>query len=434
MTVVDVAVIGAGLAGLSAARQLSIFGAEVLVLEAADQVGGRVRTDRIDGLQLDHGFQLHNPAYPEAARVLDHQALDLRPFAAGVVVATEQGPVALGDPRRRPGWALSSTRTRTGSPLAKARFARHAWSASRMPIAQLLAAPEVPAEVALRSIGVDDALLQRVLWPFFAGVFLEPGLQTSSRFMDLVLRSFVRGRPSVPSAGMQAIPEQLHLALPEGAVRLQSPVTQASGSWVVADGERIEAKAVVVATDPMTAASLIPGLPIPQGHGVTTWYHLADCPAERITQGVPVLVVDGDRRGPVINSVAMTHAAPQYASDGRVLVSSSLLGTGPETTDETAIREHLALMHGVNTTGWEPVARYPVPYALPSMAPPLQVRRPVDLGDGLYVAGDHRDTASIQGAMVSGRRVADAILARLGLPASLLPAPPTTAPEPRIGE
>lgn len=416
MTEVDVVVIGAGLAGLSAARHLSIFGAEVLVLEASDQVGGRVRTDRVDGLQLDRGFQLHNPAYPEAARVLDHQALDLRPFAAGVVIATERGPVALGDPRRRPRWAFSGANPRTGSALAKARFARHAWTASRRPIADLLAQPEVPAAVALRSIGVDDALLDRVLWPFFAGVFLEPDLQTSSRFMDLVLRSFVRGRPSVPATGMQAIPEQLHQALPEGAVRLQTPVTAVNGSQVRTEDEQIQARAVLVAADPLSAGRLIPELHVPVGHGVTTWYHLADCPAERITGGVPVLVVDGDRRGPVINSVALTHAAPEYASEGRVLVSSSLLGTGPGTEDERAIRDHLALMHQVNTTGWEPVARYPITYALPSMAPPLQVRKPVELGDGLFVAGDHRDTASIQGAMVSGRRAADAILARLGLP------------------
>ena len=127
--------------------------------------------------------------------------------------------------------------------------------------------------------------------------------------------------------------------------------------------------------------------------------------------------------------MAISHACTEYASDGRVLVSSSLLGTGPDTEDESSIRAHLALMHRVNTTGWQPVARYPIPYALPSMVPPLQARRPVDLGDGLYVAGDHRDTASIQGAMVSGRRAADAILARLGLPKSVLAAPTPRIPE-----
>lgn len=412
----DVVIVGAGLAGLCAARQLAIHGADVLLLEAADAVGGRVRTDAVDGLLLDRGFQLHNPAYPEAARVLDHQALDLRAFVPGVVVSTAGGRYRLGDPRRQPGWALDAARPATGSWPAKARFARHAWQTARGSVPSILAEEDVSAEVALRSIGVDDALLERVLRPFLAGVFLDSSLQTSRRFMDLILRAFVRGRPGVPARGMQAIPEQLRGALPPGVLRLGASVQQIGSGHVSADGERIAARAVLVATDPAAAARLVPGLSVPQGHGVTTWYHLADCPAERITDGRPVLVVDGDRRGPVINSVAITHAAPDYASDGRVLVSSSVLGTGPTAQDERAVREHLALMHQVNTSNWQPVTHYPIAYALPAMMPPLQVRRPVDLGDGLFIAGDHRDTASIQGAMVSGRRAADAILAHLGLP------------------
>jgi len=413
VTRVDVAVIGAGLAGLSAARQLSIFGAEVLVLEAADQVGGRVRTDRIDGLQLDHGFQLHNPAYPEAARVLDHQALDLRPFAAGVVVATEQGPVALGDPRRRPGWALSSARTRTGSPLAKARFARHAWSVSRMPIDQLLAAPEVPAEVALRSIGVDDALLQRVLWPFFAGVFLEPGLQTSRRFIDLVLRSFVRGTPSLPAHGMKSIPEQLASGLD---VRLGTPVASVADDHVITEGgERIEARAVVIATDPVSAARLIPRLRIPAPRSVTTWYYRPACAGSELANGEGVLVLDGARRGPLVNTVVLTNAVPTYAPPGQVLVSASALGVRTTSDNERAVRSHLAWMYGVPTASWELVATYPIPYALPAMSVPLELRRSVHAPGGVYVAGDHRDTASIQGALVSGRRAATAVMADLGV-------------------
>lgn len=412
----DVIIVGAGLAGLAAARQLSIRGADVCVLEASDGVGGRVRTDRHDGLQLDRGFQLYNPAYPEPSRVLDHEALDLRPLTAGVIVATGQGRVRLADPRRQPGWAIEALSRSTGSPAAKARLARYAWQVSRMPADQVLASEDFSAEVALRSAGVDDALLDRVMRPFLAGVFLEPDLRTSRRFMDLVLMSFVKGRPSVPAHGMQAIPEQLRDALPAECVRCEAVVAEAGPGFVVVDGVRMQAPAVLVATDPITAGTLVPGLAVPSGHGVTTWYHLADCPAERVSDGEPVLVVDGDRRGPVINSVAISHAAPDYASGGRTLVSSSVLGIGPAAADERAIRAHLSVMHQVNTTGWEPVANYAIPYALPAMLPPLDARQPVDLGDGLFIAGDHRDTASIQGAMVSGRRAADAICRRLGLP------------------
>ncbi len=410
----EVIIVGAGLAGLSAARQLSIHGVDVLVLEGSDAVGGRVRTDRVDGLLLDRGFQLYNPAYPEAARVLDHAALDLRPLTAGVIVSTARRSIRLGDPRRKPGWAVDALAPSTGSLLSKARFAGYAWRASRTPARVIATTEDFTAEVALRSVGADDALLEHVLRPFLAGVFLESELATSRRFLDLVMTSFVRGRPAVPANGMQAIPEQLRDALPDGAVRCNAPVLAVSGTSVQLDGERITAAAVIVATDPSSAGHLCPAIDVPRGNGVTTWYHLADCEAAALTDGEPVLVVDAERRGPVLNSVVMTHASSTYASEGRVLVSSSVLGTGHDSQDERLIRSHLATLHRVDTQGWEPVANYPIPYALPAMLPPFEISRPVDLGDGLFVAGDHRDTSSIQGAMVSGRRAADAVRQRFG--------------------
>lgn len=408
----DVVIVGAGLAGLAAARQLSIHGVEVAVVDADDAVGGRVRSDVVDDFILDRGFQLYNPSYPEAARVLDHQALHLQPLVPGVVVSTGSKLTHLGDPRRKPTWALQGALPRTGSALSKMRFATYAWKQSRRPVAEIERAADRDAYSALRAAGIDTEFIETVLRPFLAGVFLEAELTTSQRFLDLVLRSFIRGVPSVPAAGMQAIPVQLANALPEGSVRTGVRVTSVSGSRVRTDGDDLDAAAVIVATDPITAATLIPGLTIPAGNAVTTWYH--SC-RTTITDGDGVLVVDGERRGPVINSVAISNAAPDYAPAGRTLVSSSTLGTDSSAEAERAVREHLAVLHGTSTRDWELVGVYAIPYALPAMLPPLRIRHEVDLGDGLFVAGDHRDTASIQGAMVSGRRCADAVLARLGI-------------------
>lgn len=408
----DVIVVGAGLAGLAAARQLTVHGIGAMVLEAADDVGGRVRTDEVDGLLLDRGFQLYNPAYPEAARVLDHAALDLQSFVPGVIAITPHGPVRLGDPRRRPRWALDALSSSSGSLGGKLRFARYAWRASRATARELAQAPDVSAEVALRSAGMDDVLLENVLRPFLAGVFLEDRLATSRRFLDLVLASFVKGSPSVPVAGMGAIPRQLHSFLPEGTVRLGSRVRSVAGGLVRTDEGEFTARAIIIATDPPTAAALLPGLDVPEGRAVTTWYYLADSDPELLTGGDPVLVVGGP--GPVLNTVVLTHAARSYASRGRTLVSASALGVRDDAASEVEVRAQLAVMYGVSTQAWEPVRAYAIPYALPAMQPPLDIRRPVALGEWLFVAGDHRDTGSIQGAMVSGRRAADAARAAIG--------------------
>lgn len=410
----DIAVVGAGLAGLAAARQVAIHGVDVRVIEAADDVGGRVRTDVVDGFLLDRGFQLYNPAYPEAARVLDHDALALTPLTPGVLVAVGGSHARLGDPRRLPGWTADAASPRTGSLTSKARFARYAWSCSRESIDDVRAREDKPSSVALRATGIDARLYDGVLRPFLTGVFLESELRTSRHFLDLTLRSFVRGRPSLPARGMRAIPYQLRDALPEGTVTLDHRVQRVGTGVVEYDGGTLEARAVIVATDGTTASTLVPALATPRWNSVTTWYFVAPA-GTAITDGLGVLVLDGDASGPVINAVALSNALASYSPDTRVLVSASVLGAETGGDHEARVRAHLQRMLGVSTTTWEMIGVYPIGHALPAMLPPFAVRRPVSVGDGLFVAGDHRDTSSIQGAMVSGRRAADAALRSLGV-------------------
>ncbi len=406
----EVVVVGAGLSGLRAARLLQEAGLDVLVLERGDAVGGRVRTDEIDGLRLDRGFQLYNPSYPEGRRSLDHVALDLKPFIAGVVLAKGARRHRVADPRRKPSWAFSTLLAPLGSPVGRARFAAYAISCSRDSIAQLRARPDVSAAEALATAGVGSAAIDVLLRPFLEGVFLEADLATSRRFLDLVLRSFVRGTPCVPARGMQQIPAQLAAGLAPGSLHLGVTVTAVERQRVVTTSGAVRARAVVVATDGRSASTLIPALPTPRTNTVTTWYHLADCEASGLLGGVPVLVVDSDRRGPLANSVVISSAASEYAAAGQVLVSSSALGERNTTEDEKQVREHLSLMYGRSAGRWAHVATYAVDDALPAMLPPVDISPEVRFGDGLYVCGDHRSTSSIQGALVSGRHAAEAVL------------------------
>ena len=422
---VSVIIVGAGVSGLAAARHLRRSGVDVVVLESSDAVGGRIRTDLVDGFRLDRGFQLYNPAYPEGRRVLDYDALDLRTFVAGArIVLRPRGRrqvARVADPRREPPWAVSSLLARIGSPLSTTRFAAYAASRAVRSPAALRSEPDITSAEALRRAGADRQLMERLLRPFLSGVFLESDLTTSRRFLDLVLRSFVKGTPGVPARGMQRIPEQLA----EGTeVRLDMPVAEVSSHGVVlSGGGEMTADAVIVATDPATAQRLVPRLRAPAPRSVTTWYYRPDGDPSRLADGDAVLTLDGARRGPVINTVVLTHAAPEYAPPGSALVSASALGVRGSTAHEAAVRDHLGWMYGVPTSRWDLIATYPIPYALPAMPVPLDLRRPVRMPTGIYVAGDHRDTSSIQGALVSGRRAAEAVLEDLGIVDALNPHP-----------
>lgn len=417
----DVVVVGAGLAGLSAARELAIHGVNVTVVEGADTVGGRIRTDHVDGFILDRGFQLYNPAYPEAARVLDHQALDLHQLERGMeIVRSDQGKrtvLRLGDPRSPRTLSVSALSPRVGTALGKARFAAYARRASLLRGRQFDARDDEVAQVALARAGIDATMIDEVIKPFLTGVFLEPHLMTSRRFMDAVLASFVKGTPSLPANGMQAIPEQLWRALPEGTVRTSTRAVSVSANHVQAENERFDAPVVIVATDAPTAASLLPDAQVrTDGNSVTTWYYaVAESQLSApLANARSMLRVDAQRRGPVINTVPLSYAVPSYAPTGQVLVSASALGVRTSSDDESAVRTHLRYLYGQETANWQLLASYPIPYALPSMRPPLTVAQVREQGS-VIIAGDHWATASIQGAMISGRRAADAAFQRLGI-------------------
>lgn len=385
--------VGAGLAGLACARRLRAAGVEVQVLEGSDGVGGRVRTDVVDGVQLDRGFQVLNTAYPEAAAVLDLHALDLHRFTTGALIRFEGELHRVVDPRRSPRGARATWRAPLGGAKAKLRLAKLSAADGYGDVRKVLARPETTTLEALHARGLDEETIERFVRPFLAGVFLEQELATSSRFFDLVWRSFVRGRVAVPARGMGQIAVQLAQNLD---VQLDTTVTALP-----------RARAVVVATDPAGAAALLPGLEVPVMRRVTTHYHLVTvAPLDE-----PAIVLPGDGSGPVVNTVVLTSTAPTYAP-GRHLVSSSVLAAD---VPEADVRRHLGELYGADTTLWEHVAAYDLPAALPAMTPPLVLRKPVRASDGVYVCGDHRDTASIQGALVSGRRAADAVLEDLGV-------------------
>ena len=231
-------------------------------------------------------------------------------------------------------------------------------------------------------------------------------------FVRLLLRSFALGRPGVPRDGMRALPAQL--AAPLHDVRLGTPVSSVSGTHVVADGQRIDARAVVVAADVTGAASLM-NLPEPATRGLVTWWF----GTETAPTGSRMLAVDGRGDdappGPVWNTGVASNAAPSYAPSGRHLVHATTLLDRPDgEAPESEVRRHLGEIYGCDTRPWGLVARHRIEHALPATPPGTPVRRPVDVGEGLFVCGDHRDTASIQGALVSGRRAAAAVHRALG--------------------
>lgn len=405
-----VLIIGAGLAGLCCARHLTDHGVDCLILEASDRVGGRIGTDRSEGFLFDHGFQVLQSAYPEAQRMLDLKALDVRPFDAGALVRYGGRFHRTADPWKQPLVALTNLWSPIGTFRDKMKMGRLRSRLLGSTLEEIFQLPNIPLHEALRLEGFSSSMIERFLRPFFAGVFLEERLETSLRMFSFVFRMFAQGATGLPAQGMGAIPEQLASGL-WPRIRTSAPVSAIDGATVtLSSGERLSGEAVVVATEAPAASRLAPGIRTPSSHSVTCLYFAAS--QSPIDQ--PILVLNGEGRGPISSLCVPSQIASAYAPPNVALVSVTVLGnpTADDQHLEQSVRAQLTDWFGVQVAKWRYLRCYRILHALPGQEPDMlePVSNMIHHQPGLLFCGDHRENATIHGAMVSGRRAAETIL------------------------
>jgi phytoene dehydrogenase-like protein len=418
----DAIVVGAGLSGLAAAIHLSRAGKSVLVLEASDGVGGRVRSDYVDGFILDRGFQVLLTAYPEARAMMNYSELDLRAFKPGSLVRVGNKTTRIGDPFREPTSLISSALSTVGNPIDKARIGWLRRSLMNESLENIWERPETSTKNRLHRLKFSDTIIERFFRPFFAGVQLDETLNTSSRMFDFVFKMLAEGDNAIPSRGIGTISTHLAAKIPAGSIRLQTRVAAVSeGSVTLLDQAMLRAPIIVVATEGPQATKLLGEAAVmpPGSQPVTCVYFSAD----RSPINEPIIMLNGNGNepsagndaGPINNLCVPSLLSPMYAPVNKHLVSVSVVASHATENDSaliSAIRKQATAWFGAEVSNWNHLRTYHIPHAQPSqpvgvLTPPA---RPVKIGNGLFVCGDHVDNASINGALVSGRRAAEAAL------------------------
>lgn len=404
-----VLIVGAGLAGLACARALQKASVPFVVCEESDRVGGRVATDQVEGFQLDRGFQVLLTAYPEASRIYDYNAMDLRSFCPGALIQVGARRYRFADPWRKPLSAI----TTMWAPVARLRDVWRLVQLRRDALchADVIARdPEQSTIAYLNTFGLSQRVINRFFRPFFGGVFLEKELRTQSAFFRFVFSMFARGAAVLPAQGMQVLPKQLAARLPAGSVRLNARVKRVESRIVqLESGETIDARAVVVATDADTAGTLTQSIAPVQWNSATTVYYAA----HQSPLNENILVLNGEGDGLINHVCVPSDVVDTYAPSGQALISVSIIGA-PRMEDETLSSRIICELRGwfgAVVDDWRLLRVYRIRNALPRIR--TQTKPSMDNSAGVIICGDHMQDPSINGALLSGRKAAETVLSNV---------------------
>lgn len=398
-------IIGGGLAGLACAVRLNEAGIDVQILEQSDAVGGRVRTDEVDGFLLDRGFQVFLSAYPQASSLLDCAALDLQRFRPGALVLKGGEFRRMMDVFRCPGFALNTALQPIGALRDKMLVGKLRLEAGFNSLEDIARHPDTTTEQFLREYGFTEDMIDEFFRAFYGGIFLERELQTSSRMFEFTFKMFAQGFATLPARGMQEIPRQLAARLPAEGIQLNATVTSiANGSVRLKSGEERKADEVVVATDAEAVAQLLPdSFPNRKRWRSTSTLYFA---AESSPVGEPIIALNGGGRpSELVNNVCVvSDVSPHYAPEGRSLVSVSVLGSPDPANLEKSVQLELRRWFGYSVDRWQHLRTYHIPHALPEQQPSSveATNRARRSNNGILICGDHCTTASIEGAITSG--------------------------------
>ncbi|XP_061368021.1 15-cis-phytoene desaturase, chloroplastic/chromoplastic [Gastrolobium bilobum] len=418
-----VIVIGGGLAGLAAANHLNSHNIPFLLLEASDAVGGRLRTDIVDGFLLDRGFQIFITAYPEAQKLLNYQSLNLHKFYSGARIFYDGQFHTVADPLRHFWDSAKSLTNPIGSLVDKLLIGSTRIRVLTKSDEEILSAEEVPTIDLLKKLGFSDSIIGSFFRPFFGGIFFDPELETTSRLFDFIFKCLALGNNTLPANGISAIPEQLAARLPSGSILLNTKAVSVdldgseSPRVRLQSGEVLSSElGVIVAVEEPAAVQLLAGRsgPVPKKPVRSTVCLYFTANRDQIPVGDPVLFLNGSGKGIVNNMFFATNVAPSYGPPDKALVSVSLIGLYESESDDElvgkVVQELSSWFEEKMVKEWKHLRTYRVGFAQPNQCPPTDLNKNPRIESGLYVCGDYLTSATFDGALVSGRRAAQSLL------------------------
>jgi protoporphyrinogen oxidase len=403
-------IVGAGISGLIAATVLEKNGLSPVIIESTDRVGGRVKTDIVDGYQLDHGFQVLLTAYPAAQKYLNLEALQLQSFIPGASIFKNGKQQIIGDPLRDKSLLLSTVFARIGTLSDKFKILKLNNKLKKKSLSEIFSTQEQTTKSYLMAFGFSNSIIDNFFNPFFSGIFLENKLETSSRMFEFVYKMFGEGQAALPKGGMQAIPKQLSNNLKRTTFKFNTKVASVNDSEIIlVDGQKIKSDFTIIATEPRKLVNTV-------NKKVTEWQSCDTLYFETenrvINKPLIGLIPEKDA---VINNIFYHTSLDSDLKGNKELLSVTVVDNQNLPSDKLIQRVQTELKQycGINTS--KLIKHYNIPMSLPKLkelkynALPSQTR----LTDTIFLAGDLQLNGSLNAAMIAGEKAALGVLDNL---------------------
>jgi len=400
-------IIGGGVSGLIAAQVLEKKGFNPIILEASERVGGRIKTDIIDGYQLDHGFQVILTAYPAVKKYLDYKALELQIFLPGASIFKTHTQSIIGDPLRDISLLISTLFSGIGSISDKFKILKLNQKIKNKSLTDIFSEKEQTTLSYLKEFGFSKDMLNDFFIPFFSGIFLENKLETSSRMFEFVYKMFGEGHAAIPKAGMEAIPKQLLNNLKTTTFQYNTEVANVEdGQITLTNGSELESDFTILTIPPGGLVSNLKNQPTEWRSCVTLYFETNKRVIHKPLIG---LIVKPDS---LVNNIVYNSSLASVTKPAHELLCVTVIDDQNLSDHElvAAVEQELKVLCNISITRF--IKKYRITKALPKLENLKYEMKPSEtqLSKSLFVAGDTQLNASFNAAMISGEQAALAVI------------------------
>ena len=396
-------IIGGGISGLIAARVLEEHGLSATIIEASDRLGGRVKTDVVDGYNLDHGFQILLTAYPAAKKYLDFDALELQEFLPGSAIFKNGKQKIIGDPLRNLSLLLPTLFSGIGTVNDKLKILALNRRLKKKSIQNIFAEKEQTTHAYLENIGFSEAIITNFFTPFFSGIFLENKLETSSRMFEFVYKMFGEGNAALPKDGIQAIPKQLFEKLKSTTIIFNTKVKSVeNGSIKLESGETLKSNFTIIATQASGLVSNLKNQATLWKSCDTLYFEIAKREIKKPLIGLIAM------HNALINNIFYHTSLQTSATALKELLSVTVIDRQNLTNKQLVTEVQKELKELCNIDSCTFIKQYNIPMALPNLQDIQYEMLPSEtrLTETIFLAGDTQLNGSLNAAMIAGERAA----------------------------